>query len=88
MPTVPTLCKFFATVRYQEGANGLLAALYLVTIDQFEKVGLKFGGCVHKMYETRPTYYLFGLKCEYLLLDQIRYHNKTKLSMFGFRSGL
>lgn len=65
MPPLPTLCKFFATVRYKEGANGLFVALYFATIDQFKEVGLKFVGCGHKMYETRPTYYFFGLKCEF-----------------------
>lgn len=47
MPPIPTLFMFFTTVYRRAGANGLFVALYLVTLDHFEEVGLKFAGCVH-----------------------------------------
>lgn len=79
MPPVPTFCKFFVTVRHQPEANGLLVALYVFTLDQFQEVGLILFDCVHEMYEPRRSCMFWYKSFGSIFINQIHYGNAAHL---------
>lgn len=87
MPPVPAFCKCFVTVRHQPEANGLLVALYVVTLDQFQEVGLILFDCVHEMYEPRRSCIFWYKSFASVLL--IRFITVMQhICLSGFGSGL
>ena len=79
MPPVPTFCKFFVTVRHQPEANGLVVALYVFTLDQFQEVGLILFDCVHEMYEPRRSCMFWYKSFASIFINQIHYGNAAHL---------